>query len=431
MILDMKIFIIVLAHFFAFIFLSIPNYSQSQTTSINLSFSAVHNYDFQQLDSIIIINLSQEGDTTLHYPDTILQIEMITSIPLVDKIDERTFKLEQNIPNPFKSITSINLHLYKNESITVRVTDPSGKSAVYFNGNLEKGGHNFRFIPGDENYYVLTVFGKLQIESIKMLVSSQSNNSRCKLNYIGHSNNSFMQKFQSLKNDFTFSSGDELMFIGYVDGIESALTGNPENNQFIEFQFATNIPCPGTPTVFYGDQEYNTIQVYSQCWMKESLNYETENSWCIDDNPDYCDEYGRLYLWESTIDLCPPSWHVPSDNEWRIIEGVTDSLYGIQDPVWTQSGGWRGENTGSNLKSNTGWFAGGNGVDQFGFTAKPGGYQLPNGNNGAATIEVGFWTSTEYDNETAWQRFLQFSQIGVYRYPFEKEWGLYVRCIKD
>ena len=260
----------------------------------------------------------------------------------------------------------------------------------------------------------------------------RSQKTNCRIEYSGIVANSIHLSQQvTIKNTFVFAEGDELVYIGYVGVIESGILGTPAESQVVEFQFATNIPCPGTPTFVYGGQEYNTIQIFSQCWMKESLNFETENSWCVYNDPEYCDEYGRLYLWEATVGLCPPGWHLPSDDEWRILEGVTDSQYGIMDPVWEQSGGWRGFDSGTNLKSTSGWIYGGNGTDLYGFDAKPGGYQLPNGNNGAATIEVGFWTSTEYENETAWHRFLQFSKIGVYRYPFEQEWGLYVRCLKD
>ncbi len=41
------------------------------------------------------------------------------------------------------------------------------------------------------------------------------------------------------------------------------------------FVFATNIACPGIPTVTYGGQDYHTIQILSQRWLGESLNIGT------------------------------------------------------------------------------------------------------------------------------------------------------------
>jgi len=33
--------------------------------------------------------------------------------------------------------------------------------------------------------------------------------------------------------------------------------------------------CPGVPSFIYGGQNYNTVQIGSQCWMKENLNIGT------------------------------------------------------------------------------------------------------------------------------------------------------------
>jgi hypothetical protein len=34
-------------------------------------------------------------------------------------------------------------------------------------------------------------------------------------------------------------------------------------------------PCPGIATVDYGGQIYHTVQIGSQCWLKENLNVGT------------------------------------------------------------------------------------------------------------------------------------------------------------
>jgi len=53
---------------------------------------------------------------------------------------------------------------------------------------------------------------------------------------------------------------------------ESGILDTPDYDTGYTFQFATNIPCPGTPTVTYEGQVNNTIQIFSQCWFKENLN---------------------------------------------------------------------------------------------------------------------------------------------------------------
>ena len=84
---------------------------------------------------------------------------------------------------------------------------------------------------------------------------------------------------------------------------------------------------------------------------------------------DACDEtqslaeYGRLYNWYAVDDarsLCPSGWHVPTDGEWTDLENHISSQ------------GFSGTE-GTALKSTYGWYNGGNGTDDFGFSALPGG----------------------------------------------------------
>ena len=75
--------------------------------------------------------------------------------------------------------------------------------------------------------------------------------------------------------------------------------------------------------------------------------------------------YGRLYNWFAVTNvagLCPNGWHVPTDGEWTALE----------DYITAQ--GFNGTE-GTALKSTSGWSSGGNGTDDFGFSALPGGYR--------------------------------------------------------
>lgn len=96
-------------------------------------------------------------------------------------------------------------------------------------------------------------------------------------------------------------------------------------------------PCPQIPTVAdYDGNVYNTVQIGSQCWMKENLRtvHSADGSDVshLFPNNDSANVsfYGRLYNWYAAMyhstsietlsqraqGICPTGWHLPSDSEW-------------------------------------------------------------------------------------------------------------------
>jgi uncharacterized protein (TIGR02145 family) len=412
----------------------------SQKPTMELTFTAENNGQYVPLDSILIENLTQGGDTTLYAPDTVLVLDYVTSISDNEAIRKISFSVSQNYPNPFKEKTTVNLYLPEKEHIKIIVRDIVGRELAQYKNTLNRGNHSFAFYPGNEKYYLFTVTGKQTSKTIKML------------NANSYKDNQIVFKYQKAINDFIFNLGDELLLVGYSDLGESGMIDTPSANQTYTFQFATNIPCPGTPTVTYEGQVYNTIQIFSQCWLKENLNVGTmingsENmsndgtieKYCYDNDPANCVTYGGLYQWDEMMQytttqgvqgICPPDWHLPTDEEWKQLEGAVDSQYGYPDPEWDNTG-WRGFDAGLNLKSINGWYTGGNGTDEFGFTALPGGYR----NTYGYFIYLGyigyFWSSTEYGTVSAWSRYLGYSSGEVSRSNTSKGYGFSARCLQD
>lgn len=205
----------------------------------------------------------------------------------------------------------------------------------------------------------------------------------------------------------------------------------------------TGDPCPGTPTIYYQGQSYNTVLIGNQCWMKENLNYETEDSWCYDNDPANCDTYGRLYDWTTIMNgeassnsvpsgvqgICPNGWHLPSDEEWKILEGTVDSHYSVGDSEWDDDS-WRGMDVGKRLKTVTGWYSN-SGANIYGFSALPAGYRILFGDFSNLSIVAYFWSSTEYSNNGAWNRLLGYGHDGVFREDYNRGNGFSVRCVKD
>ena len=437
----------------------------SQTLTIELTFTAENSGQYVPLDSILIENLTQGGDTALYAPDTVLVLNYITSISDNEAIGENTFSVSQNYPNPFKEKTEVNLYLPEKEHIKITVRDILGRELAHYENTLKQGNHSFAFYSGNQKYYLLTVTGKQSSQTIKMLNATINTAyaGKCKIIYNGHEDNLIGFKSQRLRrvapalaekaiNGFGFSMGDELKYTAYSDIGERTITDSPSGNQTYIFQFSNGEPCPGIPTVTYEGQVYNTVLIGSQCWLKENLNVGTmvngsqnqqNNStiekYCYGNVPAKCVTYGGLYQWDEMMQytttqgvqgICPPGWHLPTDEEWKILEGTVDSQYPVGDPEWDDTG-WRGYDAGLKLRSESGWNMGGNGTDEFGFTALPGGSHGSGGSFFSLSYSGLLWSSTEYSGTLAWHRYLGYGFDQVYRERPYKTDGRSVRCLKN
>lgn len=216
---------------------------------------------------------------------------------------------------------------------------------------------------------------------------------------------------------------------------------------------ALNMQCKPTHADTVKDIDgntYRTALIGDFYWMTENLKSTKYNDGstipCIKDqflwlrldsaaycyyqnNESYADTSGLMYNWYAINSgkLCPIGWHVPSDDEWKQLEGFADTKFGIGDSIWDKHG-LRGFDSGQRLKSVTGWREGVEGTDEFGFNALPGGERLTRFYGGGSS---GFWwTSTEASSSSAYYRNLIYSFETIARDTHPKRMGFSVRCIK-
>jgi len=231
------------------------------------------------------------------------------------------------------------------------------------------------------------------------------------------------------------------------------VSGNPATSNAITMLVAEpGSPCPGTPSVTYGGQTYNTVQIGQQCWFKENLNIgikvpptteQTDNGtiekYCYDDLDSRCSVYGGLYQWAELVQylngatntsswspvptgnvqgLCPSGWHIPSDNEWTILGNFLG-----------------GESIAGGKMKETGLLHWGDpnvATNSSGFTAFGSGIREPDANFNVINLYTNFWSSTENSALFPWSRALGHWAESLWRDGnYEKTKGFSVRCLKD
>ena len=138
--------------------------------------------------------------------------------------------------------------------------------------------------------------------------------------------------------------------------------------------------------------------------------------------------FGGLYNWEAVSDergICPVGWHVPSDLEWIEMEMVL----GMTEEQAFSAGYNRGIGFGINQQLRSHLF--GNGSNESGFSALPGGRILYNGYEIDLGAVADFWTSTPM-GATAWGRLVTADTDGrVHRELADWAFGKSVRCVED
>ena len=258
-------------------------------------------------------------------------------------------------------------------------------------------------------------------------------------------------------------AGWKLYWPGFdINTIEELLPGSA---YFVKMNSPAEISFPDCPVPQWqcGDvlvdsrdgKSYATVQIGNQCWMAENLNVgsmieppqsQLNNSiiekYCYNGTQDSCDVYGGLYQWDEMMQydtiagrrgICPTGWHLPTDEEWKVLEGSADSQFGYPDPEWDNMG-YRGFDACKNLKkSNDAWWIN-SGVDIFGFSALPVGNVSTEGQFENFSYYAHFWTSSVTSQSLgggAYKRSLGGGTDQLNRYNNHSLYAFSVRCVKD
>lgn len=219
--------------------------------------------------------------------------------------------------------------------------------------------------------------------------------------------------------------------------------------------YGNSVICQTQPGVIDVDGNvYDIVTIGSQIWMAENLkvthfqngnpitNIMDNTEWKNATSSAFCNYnndinnaslYGCLYNWYAVSDsrnIAPVGWHVPTDDDWKLLE-----MYLGMTQVQADGVGMRGTTEGGKLKESgtTHWNSPNTGAtNSSGFTCLPGvlRYYL-----GAFNTDLGnnayLWSSTEQDANNAWGRHLYYNFANSDRGYYYKYGGYSVRCVKD
>jgi uncharacterized protein (TIGR02145 family) len=180
---------------------------------------------------------------------------------------------------------------------------------------------------------------------------------------------------------------------------------------------------------------YKTVDIGSQTWMAENLNYNANDSYCYNDDPNNCADYGRLYNWAAAMESCPSGWHLPSRAEWEQLIDYIGGKEAVETKLKANSSLWR-YNTDANSDTDRYNI----GTDNYGFSALPGGYAgIAYGFDGKVSPEywykgrdVRWWSSTEHLTYKAEAYNLRIGSVLYTGINYEKKnYWFSIRCVKD
>lgn len=166
----------------------------------------------------------------------------------------------------------------------------------------------------------------------------------------------------------------------------------------------------GTVTDSRDNRKYKTVKIGEQTWMAENLNFETEKSYCPEDD---CETNSRLYTWDAAREACPDGYYLPNDADWN-------KLFETVGGVATAA---------STLKTSDDWPNGRRGTAYYGFAMTPSNF-LRNDQIVKTNYFAFFWSSSESDNNQASYWFATNFKNRFMHATNNKDIAYPVRCIK-
>lgn len=444
-------------------------YSFAQVTTLTFTGKDV-NEIYVRLDRVVITNLTKSWQETIYYPDTVL---IMGATGIEDAENASQFSLFRNVPNPFAGVSEFLMQLTEPQKVVISVVDLEGRLITETEQSLPQGMHTFRLFLSTPQAYLLRVRAGTEHASLTVINTENAGTNR--IDYVQNTNSLLWTspvKTDKGGTDNPFNFGDEMEYVGYATinetEVESERIRQTQGaSESFELVFTIPLldgqPCIGTPTLTDIDgNTYNTVQIGTQCWMKENLrttkyangggiplgtttNLYLPYRYYPNNDQNNVATYGYLYNWKAVMEnatssntnpsgvqgVCPTGWHVPSHAEWT---QLTDYVRSVNLYLCNADADFIAKAFAASLdwNSSTGTCHIGNTLsanNATGFPVFPSGYYDANyanfGNN------IGLWSSTQSDDSYARIRFLEYNSAEVGNIDGHKAVGFSVRCVRD
>lgn len=202
-------------------------------------------------------------------------------------------------------------------------------------------------------------------------------------------------------------------------------------------------------------QVYKTVKIGDQIWMAENLRYDynvgTARTGCYNDSIENCEK--MYYTWSAAMDsaglfssdgigcgqpdscvytgrvrgVCPEGWHLPDSLDFAELIYSVGGSYSLASVLKATEGWSTWEYCAKPEKA-------GNGIDKYGFAAKPSGVTVfDTGRHSLIEASAYFWSTTSYhSNDHVWK--LSISTCGDGGLSIEQAnrgTAIPVRCLKE
>ncbi|HKK67909.1 MAG TPA: FISUMP domain-containing protein [Bacteroidales bacterium] len=282
-----------------------------------------------EMDSVEIINLTQDKSITVYGQDT---LHLLGVVGLAESLKSKAeIKL---YPNPAAGQTQLEYNSSQGGTAKLMISDISGKRLFTSQLEAQPGTNRIRISGFQRGTYLLSLNHKHTMQTRKLTVTAGSSGN-LKAEISAATNKEVSKKSVKAENlvEWQYDEGDILLFKGWSMHRSRIMVYYINSDVNLNFEF---VQCQDPD-----GNHYTVTTINGVTWMAENLktskynnnvpipnltdtadwNNTTEGARCYfyNDSAFYAEEFGALYNYAAANhgDLCPFGWHVPTQSEFE------------------------------------------------------------------------------------------------------------------